>query len=321
MKNKGFSLIELLAVILILGLIALIAIPVVNNILNDIKYKSFEISMDSVISIIDNMCQIDRINEVSSKKRYVFEDGVVDNRIDSKGTMPKKGVVIVDESCNINAHLSNGTYAIKKSSDNEEIEQISSEQVDKYMIKYDNGTLVYYNPTNGEMCSSADATVGPGTMSGCMRWYIFNDEVGNDTVNMILEHNIYKQKSYDLSLKALEQLEWVDGLNPRMMSLEEFKLITDDNINTFDTEVDEEGYGIYTWLYNYTRNCLGESCTNNKCQYDDFDNSSLYWLSTKTPNYETSTRIYAVSAGAIKGRVKQDGGVGLRPVVTIEKNF
>ena len=37
MKNRGFTLAELLAVIVILSIIALIAIPVVLNIVNDTK--------------------------------------------------------------------------------------------------------------------------------------------------------------------------------------------------------------------------------------------------------------------------------------------
>ena len=36
-KNKGFTLVELLAVIVILALIALIATPIILNVINDAK--------------------------------------------------------------------------------------------------------------------------------------------------------------------------------------------------------------------------------------------------------------------------------------------
>ena len=40
--KKGFTLIELICVITILGLIALIAVPTVNNIINNSKEKAYE---------------------------------------------------------------------------------------------------------------------------------------------------------------------------------------------------------------------------------------------------------------------------------------
>ena len=44
-NKKAFTLIELLAVILILGIIALIAIPTVNNIINESKKGAFKASV------------------------------------------------------------------------------------------------------------------------------------------------------------------------------------------------------------------------------------------------------------------------------------
>lgn len=48
MKNKGFTLVELIAVIVILGLISLIAIPTVNN--SIIKYKD-KLEADAIKNI------------------------------------------------------------------------------------------------------------------------------------------------------------------------------------------------------------------------------------------------------------------------------
>ena len=46
--KKGFTLVELLAVIVILGLIGLIAIPAVTNTLNDSKEKTKEIQEENI---------------------------------------------------------------------------------------------------------------------------------------------------------------------------------------------------------------------------------------------------------------------------------
>ena len=42
MKNKGFTLVELMAVIIILGLIAVIAVPIVTKILSNSKDELYE---------------------------------------------------------------------------------------------------------------------------------------------------------------------------------------------------------------------------------------------------------------------------------------
>src|SRR5574344_1269798 len=224
--------------------------------------------------------------------------------------MPQKGFITVDNECNISAYLSNGTYSINKNKDDDRFNEIESEVIDKIMNSYENGTPVYFNPTVGSMCTEDEVITAVGTIDGCMRWYIFNDDVGEDKVDMILEHNIYKQAAYSNSFTKLEQLNWVKGLNQRMLSLDELnKIIGSDTLK----KIGEDGYSIYAWLYNYTTNNVGTACTELGCKYYG-ENSSKYWLNTKTENYDTTTRVYAVGAGAIVSRVDRDGGVGLRPV-------
>ena len=54
LKKKGFTLIELLAVIVILALIALITVPIVLNMINNAKKKSFEDSVLVTSRELDN---------------------------------------------------------------------------------------------------------------------------------------------------------------------------------------------------------------------------------------------------------------------------
>lgn len=49
MKNKGFTLVELLAVITVLGIIGLIAIPTVTSIINSSKEKAKKIQIEEII--------------------------------------------------------------------------------------------------------------------------------------------------------------------------------------------------------------------------------------------------------------------------------
>ena len=49
MKTKAFTLVELLAILVIIGVIALIATPVINNIIEENSKKTFEISVYKII--------------------------------------------------------------------------------------------------------------------------------------------------------------------------------------------------------------------------------------------------------------------------------
>jgi len=54
MKNKGFTLVEVLAVIILLGLIAAIIIPNYNKSIENSKKKAFEESLNGLVRTIEN---------------------------------------------------------------------------------------------------------------------------------------------------------------------------------------------------------------------------------------------------------------------------
>ena len=54
MKNKGFTLVELLAVIVILGVILAIAIPSITSLINSSKQSGFESHAIMVLNIVEN---------------------------------------------------------------------------------------------------------------------------------------------------------------------------------------------------------------------------------------------------------------------------
>ena len=49
MKNKAFTLVELLGVIVVLAILALITIPIISNVINDVRIKSLENSAYGLI--------------------------------------------------------------------------------------------------------------------------------------------------------------------------------------------------------------------------------------------------------------------------------
>jgi surface protein len=94
-------LIELLAVILILGIIALIAIPTVNKILDEAREGAFRTGSDNVMKAIETKCQTSIIKGEIPNKTYVFTNGEINSSIEIKGTLPNNGYIILDSECAI----------------------------------------------------------------------------------------------------------------------------------------------------------------------------------------------------------------------------
>ena len=118
--KKGFSLIELIAVILILGIIALIAIPTISEILEQSRIEAFRTTARSIAIATENECNK---NVVLNKagKNYTFTDGKVNGNLEISGKLPKRGYSESDSNCNVGLSITNGTYRADKIYSNEEI--------------------------------------------------------------------------------------------------------------------------------------------------------------------------------------------------------
>ena len=107
MKNKGFTLVELLAVITVLGLLLTIAIPRIGNIIDDSKRNSFLGEAQAVYRAA-KMKALDLANEGAG--------GIIDSKGSTKLDMKGNKLdycVIVDETATITRiTVSNGTYVV-----------------------------------------------------------------------------------------------------------------------------------------------------------------------------------------------------------------
>ena len=105
MKNKGFTLVELLAVIVILAIIALIAVPTILHIIEESKIKSLEISTSEYIRAVNISLMNKGINENVSDglytitddgKKIVLGDKEIDIEYEGKGL--KSGQLLIENS-------------------------------------------------------------------------------------------------------------------------------------------------------------------------------------------------------------------------------
>ena len=209
-KRNAFTLIELLAVIVVLAIIALIATPIVMNTIKQSKKGAAERSADSFVKQVETAVATERLNgnvmedgeyEVTSdgnlckdKSTSCGDDQKI--KIEMSGTKPTSGKVkITNGVAQISTKLTVGDYDVKYNTESKKYEATekgnTTPDTPQPTKTYTNGEVVYFNVTTGAKCSSSDYTEtqsNTGVNSGCMKFYAFNDD-GKDTVNLILDHN------------------------------------------------------------------------------------------------------------------------------------
>ncbi len=335
-KNKGFTLVELLAVIVILALIALIATPIILNIINDAKKEA---AKDSFYGYMDAIEKAIIINEVEKKVDFPSPDSngcynlkELNEKVNIKGTKPKiaddaKVCLKEGTTTSLTGVEIDGFTFIYDGKELTQTKNGTTEDVKKYKV-YKNGTEIYYNPETGKKCTTAVST--PGIKSGCMKWYAFNDDDKSSTVNVILDHNTTAKVVYNSTADALktDTSNWKSDLNPRLITANEIAKITEHP--TFDASKTGQSWfyldsnnqtktanasnkSKYEWLFDYTTGCTSYGC--NKADSSTWG----YW--TSTPNKDDSTQAWLVySDGSLYSLFVTCTDYGIRPVITISKS-
>ena len=329
-KNRGFTLVELLAVIVILALIALIATPIILNVINDAKKQAAKDSAYGYMDAVEKYIVSSELEDKSIKDGTYSVEDLNSMGVNVKGSTPDNGTIKIESKTVKSYDIGIDGYAVS----NGEVKKVSTTK------SFKNGTAVYYNPETENKCSKEEAKSTTGTKSGCMKWYVFNDKEGNATVNVILDHNTTAGVEYNSTgnnsemkevKKALENdtKDWKN--TARLITANEVAKITGhptfDASNTgqswfcLDTNKPDttnwcskaQGTSEYAWLFDYTDGCTSYGC--NKA-----DSSNPGYL-TSTPSKDDSTSAWRVDRlGDLVSLDVADPGYGVRPVITISKS-
>ena len=90
MKKKGFTLMELLAVIVVLAIIALIVTPIVLNLINNARVGAAEQSATGYVKAVENTIMKDMLNNKDiSDGKYKYDY----LSVDINGNMPTDGKI------------------------------------------------------------------------------------------------------------------------------------------------------------------------------------------------------------------------------------
>ena len=329
-KKKGFTLVELLAVIVILALIALIATPIILNVINDAKKQAAKDSAYGYMDAVEKYIVSSELEDKSIKDRTYSVEELNNMGVSVKGSTPDNGNIEIKEGAVKNYNLGIDGYYITK----DEVKKVSTTK------KIENGTEIYYNPETGNKCSKEAAKSTTGTKIGCMKWYVFNDKEGNATVNVILDHNTTAMVAYNSTYNNSEMKEAKKVLEndtkdwkntARLITANEIAKIT--KHPTFDATqpgqdwfcldtnqpdntsncAKAQGASEYAWLFDYTAECTSHGC--NKA-----DSSTIgYWTSTSYK--DNSTYAWHVDRdGTLSHYIVAYAGGGIRPVITISKS-
>ena len=328
-KNKGFTLVELLAVIVILALIALIATPIILNVINDAKKQAAKDSAYGYMDAVEKYIVSSELEDKSIQDgRYSVEE--LNKKISVKGSTPDNGNIEIKNSSVKSYDIGIDGYVVS----NGKVDKVSTTK------SFKNGTAVYYNPVSREKCTGyTEANSTTGKNSGCMKWYVFNDKEGNATVNVILDHNTTANVAWnstgsnsemkEVKIKLEEDTkDWKN--TARLITANEVAKITGytswgTNITgypwfCFDTNQQDDtndcakaqGKSKYAWLFDYTK-----ECTSYVCNVSD-SSTWGYWTSTQ---YVNSIHVWFVARnGRLDVNSASSTGHGVRPVITISKS-
>lgn len=326
MKKEGFTLVEMLAVITIVALLAVIVLPLLSN-----QYASKKETISDVTkNMIINAAELYASETGKVYKNITLNDLVKDGKLEEPIKDYKTGKEIpltkeisIDET---------GSACLV---DEDDCNSITYK-------KYNNGEVVYFNPSLGTKCDKSKIVSITGAKTGCMKWYAFNDSRESNKVNLLLDHNTTANNSNNTSISLIkENLKndtngWVNVSDIRLIKANDIMKILfgiDTTKSIFDYSLSSGRYRVcfdtknqnepspflnpspYSWLFENTTDC-----SNFGCNFSITDsNVNGYW--TETINTGT-TRIFVIQRRASiydLDLTSYNDKVGIRPVISVYK--
>lgn len=303
--KRGFTLVELLAVIIALGIVVGIAVPGITKIMEKSKIKAFEASVKGYIKALD----MDNSDRGGLKNYYSITDGIVteektNENIDVQTGTSENGSIEIDNKGKVNGSIYNNRYCAKIIDSRINIDEECS------YTSYNDGDVIYFNPETSSFCTEGEAVSTAGTKTGCMKWYAYNDNKNEYRLKLILDHNTTPSCQWNDTGKIVDgstilnsklkndTQTWDKELNPRIISAYEIKKLVSNQ--SFDGT-------------RYTN--IPITSEYNFLLY----NGGNYWTTSVVTNFDYCA--WGVGTTDVYYRAVADSSnFGVRPVISINKD-
>lgn len=182
-KKNGFTLIELICTILLLSIIVSLVIITTVNIIQNSKERENAASMKLIeVAAKDYITQNENDFHIKNGVIYCID---IQKLIDENLLVSKikyNGEEINDKTVKVRYDSNTYFYSLDEKGSCVGPTKVLANQNDTYKA------IVYLDPTNlTNYCDSKNVTSTTGTKSGCMKWYVYEEDSKNYT--MILDHN------------------------------------------------------------------------------------------------------------------------------------
>lgn len=143
MKKDGFTLVEILAVVVILAVVALIATPIILNVINDAKKSSIKQSAIGYVDAVEKTIlekktntDVDYDGKYTIKKDQITKESetasllpildLIQLNVNVKGELPTKGNLEIEKSNVISGEFYYNNYLVTLSNDKYKIQVLSN---------------------------------------------------------------------------------------------------------------------------------------------------------------------------------------------------
>ena len=178
--KKGFTLVELLAVIIILGILSVLIVPKVVDTLNDSEEKTNLASAEGLLKAAEYKYQDNEIKGISESIKVDYTNNINTDKLDFNGKKPEEGQIKITQDGKVSMAVKIGNNCYLKAVQDKEIS----------VIPYSVETCIVKNI---KLISDADnngiPSLGDEYAIGDEHFYIIN--VNNNRVSMLSKYNLY----------------------------------------------------------------------------------------------------------------------------------
>lgn len=115
MKNKGFTLVEVIAVVVLLSLIALILTPQITKSIDESKKNSFRSSAEGLIESAEQAyTEMQYERKITDVIEFNLTSGKNMDKLETKGSGPTGGYIKIDPTGAVEIALKNKKYCAVK---------------------------------------------------------------------------------------------------------------------------------------------------------------------------------------------------------------